>query len=179
MDFLFNDIYNYIFSYTIKSSSLFVCKKWYELITNNMVKCMTCNKIIKIYDTELYATDNYYLECHGHPLLSNDIYIVASFAVPEKIFLQKLMYLENDSYVLMFVSKNNIYLFSKTANFVSSISLGDIKIDYYTYCNDQIIVPIDPRILYTQIHSLSKQSITVTITCTNTFKPNVLNIHVE
>ena len=186
MDTLFDDLYNYIFSYIVNSSCLFVCKKWHELITNNMVKCITCNKIIKIYDTELYATDNYYLECHGYPLLRADTYEVAIVEVYDtKTFLKMLKFLDNDRNVNvdMIISKNNMCLHSYTNddNYTYSTKLDfiNIKITYFTYSQDKIIIHIDHQFLYTNIRSLSKQDITLIVTNSNTFNINIRSTHLN
>lgn len=103
-EYLIGDILNYIFGqtdtpYIVTFSS--VCKLWYHIIAQQYIKCSTCNKIIKIYNTKLYETDDYCLLCHGHFLLT-DTHQILNYRIGDaKIFhtVIKLLNISNHSYI--------------------------------------------------------------------------------
>jgi len=61
-----NDVLNLILSKTDNYYCIGVCKQWYDIIIKNSIICETCNKIIKMYDTVLWITDDDDIVCHGY-----------------------------------------------------------------------------------------------------------------
>ena len=55
---LINDIFNLVMKYANNYHSIIVCKKWYDIIIKNCVICSTCKKIVKMYETDLWTSDN-------------------------------------------------------------------------------------------------------------------------
>lgn len=104
---LIDDVINYILSFTVMHNCLSVCKKWHQLIKNNSIKCTQCNKISKIYDTELYVTNDYYLECHGRPLYKN-IYKLTSFKIPGIKDLVRICKIYKDKNFVITINKKGI-----------------------------------------------------------------------
>jgi hypothetical protein len=64
--FICDDLLNYIFQYTDNFNITLVCKQWYNIVLKNSVICDSCNKIVKMYDKDLWITDTYDDVCHGY-----------------------------------------------------------------------------------------------------------------
>jgi hypothetical protein len=65
-DILCEDIINIIISLSGNNNCILVCKQWYNYILKNSQTCTTCNKIVKIYDIELYSSDDGDIFCHSY-----------------------------------------------------------------------------------------------------------------
>jgi len=61
-----DDMLNLILSKTDNYYCIGVCKQWYDIIIKNSIICETCNKIVKMYDTVLWITDDNDIVCHGY-----------------------------------------------------------------------------------------------------------------
>ncbi len=57
-NYLNDDIFNIIFSYSTNKDCIFVCKLWHDIIIRCGQKCQTCHKIIKMCGVELWVTDD-------------------------------------------------------------------------------------------------------------------------
>ena len=57
------DILNKIFSHSDNYYCILVCKLWKEIIFNHIQICGNCNKIIKMYDVELWFNLNQFYIC--------------------------------------------------------------------------------------------------------------------
>ena len=66
MSNLCNDVLNLIISYSNNYYCIIVCKDWYNAVLQNSVTCKDCNKIIKMYDTDLWVSDDKDSFCHGY-----------------------------------------------------------------------------------------------------------------
>ncbi len=60
------DILNIIIPLSTNQNCFLVCKQWYENFKRNLIKCPTCNKVTKIYDKEIWATDKEDDYCHEY-----------------------------------------------------------------------------------------------------------------
>ena len=72
MDYLNNDILNIIIPLSTNQNCFLVCKQWYENFKRNLQKCQTCNKVTKIYDKEIWATDEEDDYCHEYKGTTKD-----------------------------------------------------------------------------------------------------------
>lgn len=55
---IIDDILSLIIQYSENYYCILVCKKWYNIIIPNSSKCSKCNKIIQMYNTILWISDN-------------------------------------------------------------------------------------------------------------------------
>jgi hypothetical protein len=61
------DIWNLIFQEADDYHCLIVCKSWYDTIIKKCEICEKCNKIVKMYDTILWISDEKHdIVCHGY-----------------------------------------------------------------------------------------------------------------
>jgi hypothetical protein len=66
MDTLNTDILNIIIPLSNNPHCLLVCKLWHKLTLQNSYVCKTCNKIVKVYDKEIWAYDKEDEYCHEY-----------------------------------------------------------------------------------------------------------------
>lgn len=59
-----DDILDNIFQFVPNIELVLVCKKWYQIIVKKNNVCEKCNKIIKIYDKNIWETDECDVDCH-------------------------------------------------------------------------------------------------------------------
>ncbi len=64
MDYLNNDILNIIIPLSTNQNCFLVCKQWHRVFMSNAHKCATCHKITKIFDKEIWTTDEKDNQCH-------------------------------------------------------------------------------------------------------------------
>jgi hypothetical protein len=60
------DVLSLIISQTNNYYCTIVCKDWYNAVLQNSVICKDCNKIVKMYDTDLWVSDDKDSFCHGY-----------------------------------------------------------------------------------------------------------------
>jgi hypothetical protein len=53
-----HDILSIIIPLSTNQNCFLVCKQWYDNFKRNLLRCSTCHKITKIYDKEIWATDD-------------------------------------------------------------------------------------------------------------------------
>ena len=148
---LIDDTINYILSFTVMHNCSSVCKKWHQLITNNSIRCTQCNKIIKIYDTELYVTDDYYLECHTHPFYKN-IYKIHD--IKELVRICKI---DKDKNFVITINKKGIQCIMSLScePYHRCIFKYDgLIFDSFTYITEKIIIFIKGLDLYKAIDNI-------------------------
>ena len=63
---LCDDILNLIISQSNNYYCTIVCKDWYNAVLQNSIVCKDCNKIVKMYGTDLWFTDEDDSLCHGY-----------------------------------------------------------------------------------------------------------------
>jgi len=68
-----NDVLNLILSYTQYPECTLVCRDWHNLITQNGNICSKCNKITKMYDYDIWHSDDGDKKCHMNLMLRVEI----------------------------------------------------------------------------------------------------------
>lgn len=58
------DIFNLVLVSANNLQCIVVCKKWTQIILQECAICSTCNKITKIYTTDIWSTDDNDVTCH-------------------------------------------------------------------------------------------------------------------
>ena len=183
---LVSDIFDYIF---IKCDImdihefLFVCKEWKNIIMAKSIKCNVCNKIIKVYDTVLYISDNYCLMCHGRSI-HNESYLAAQYEIQNiKTFqtvinllnniAQKLIiYITMDTMIITNIHAFNfchIYIkFSKVTNNLKLYSFHEDTISF-TIKNKNLSYILNKLILlYNATQELNSEVLTFLINTRDT-----------
>ncbi len=84
-----DDVLNLILSFTQNPECVLVCKKWYNIIIKNAKLCSKCNKITKMYDYDIWQTDDDDLVCHMHAL-HKDTYKILDVEITNILPLKNL-----------------------------------------------------------------------------------------
>jgi hypothetical protein len=61
-----HDILNIIIPLSTNQNCFLVCRQWYDNFKRNLLRCSTCHKVTKIYDKEIWATDEDDDYCHEY-----------------------------------------------------------------------------------------------------------------
>lgn len=161
---IFDDIFIKCSIINIQKFSL-VCKSWFNIIISKAIICNTCNKIIKIYDIDLYLTDKYCLLCHGrpHPItnkshtsLDYDILDISLFqSTMKRLYDEKLINYNN---LFLSFGLTGMTLYQPTVNtYAIEIHLSDSigKLNKYSYYNEKITFGTINTHVYTYLCSIN------------------------
>lgn len=177
---LVTDIFDSIFIRTdiinIQTFNL-VCKTWNNIILSKSMRCPTCNKIIKIYGTDLYITDTYCLMCHSHPLVNSNTYELANYKIHNIKIFQTVLNLLSDMQQFLFISieMDCIKISRQNTDFSLYIKLSKSanQLDLFTFHENTLNFGISSKTflhallqlskIYKSEHDLNSQILTLSV----------------
>ena len=134
---LVNDIFDYTFNKMEVTNIVIctrVCKLWYDVIMLKSMKCERCNKIISLYDTDLYGTDVYCMMCHGRPLNAGK-YEILNYKISDIKMLRTIVNLLAEGSLYISIGMDDMKFAQKNYTLARCIEIKmyPIKLDTYTH----------------------------------------------